>query len=273
MWSAAPSASARPARRRDTRTTTASARTTAVRANSEAPARAGPASVWTSTVAEASRNPVKSEPQWPSTIRAGCQLCTRNPVSEAARTLSSRASPGSASAMAQTASPSAVTPATVPIAPSEASSRLKALVTRTIHSTARAPGPGESPDARATTTVAAAVCTPILTRAPSGRRSPARPSSATAPAAPSSGPTPSPRAASPSTGPAPTAVSVPTATAIPPRCGVRAPREPRPRAPTRRTAARTTAASRAVQSRAATAAVSPEIMRTKLDCYVRVWAE
>lgn len=72
----------------------------------------------TSTAAEASTNPANRPPQRPGTIRAGGQPCIRNPVSAAASTLSSVASPSMTSAAAHPLRAKAVTTATVPITPS-----------------------------------------------------------------------------------------------------------------------------------------------------------
>ncbi len=61
---------------------------------------------------------MNSDPHAPSAIRAGCQLCIRNPVSAAASTLSNTASPSITSIAAQAPTPKAVTTPMVPASPS-----------------------------------------------------------------------------------------------------------------------------------------------------------
>ena len=145
MWSPPPRSSGRPARWRETRTSRVSVSTTAVSAKSSAVVCSPGAPACTATADEASRNPVNRAPQSPRWMRAGCQLCSRKPVRAAASTLSSSPCPGWPSAIAHTARPSAVTAATAPITPSRVSRSWKALVTKTIHSTASAPASGGEP--------------------------------------------------------------------------------------------------------------------------------
>ncbi|CAM5277896.1 hypothetical protein SCANM63S_08363 [Streptomyces canarius] len=195
-WSGPRRSSGRRATPRARTTSRASATATAPRQNTTA--ALGPASypARVKTTDDDSTNPVNSEPQAPSPTRAGYQLCIRKPVSAAATTLSSTASPSITSAAAQAPAPKAVTTPTVPASPSAWSSPLKARVARTIQPMASSP-PGAPVSSYGTTQTAATAVPVTSTRARSRHTSATRPSPATAAAAMSSRPTPSPSGATP----------------------------------------------------------------------------